>query len=204
MEIAATFGVSPELWQIAMRLITRYQANRAHSLRVTEHALTVYDRLEALRVLSTGANQPSRDALAIAALLHDIGHYIADRGHHRHSRYLIEHSDLAAPLSPDLRQAAASLAFMHRKTARKAWCKAPFTKDEQALQCAAILRLADGLDHGRDQAIKIVDVSKIDGHISVTVSGLDRELTARIEKRKADLWPLAFHHSLYLNRRKKP
>lgn len=203
-QLGQPFGLTETLWHDARRLITRYQADRAHSFRVCAHALSVYTALADLSVIEPSADLHTREALALAALLHDIGHYIADRGHHRHSSYLILHSEVSANWHRALKTSVAALALTHRKKPQKTWLRDHFAGNAKLLQAAAILRLADGLDRGRDPLVQLAFWRREESHVTLTIRGLDEESEARILKRKADLWTMAFGHSLYLNRRMNP
>lgn len=202
------FGLTPDLWLYANTLLLRYQADRPHSLRVCAHALTIYDALVDLHVIAPDEGGLPRTALCLGALLHDIGHFVADSGHHRHSSYLIRASDVALksalPVSEPLRTAVAALALAHRKKAKKRWLRDYFANDRSLFQCAAVLRIADGLDRARSPAVKVTGIRQVQGHVTLSVRALDQDCTNHLLDRKADLWPMAFAHSLYLNKRTQP
>jgi len=195
----APVGLAPELWLGAEALLLRLQADVGHSLRVCSHAAVLYDSLQDHYLIAPQASW-LRDALLLAALLHDIGQVVAERGHHRHSHYLICNAEQIAYWQVDVRESVASLAYCHRKRAQPNWLHRHFADNRALFQLAALLRVADGLDRARDPQVHITSCKVAKGDVYVEVAGLTREVDQHITKRKADSWPLGFaDHSLYLN-----
>jgi exopolyphosphatase/guanosine-5'-triphosphate,3'-diphosphate pyrophosphatase len=99
--------------------------------------------------------------LEVAAILHDIGHYVNVANHHKHTFYLIQASPLIGmtQLQMDL---VANVARYHRKSPPKTQHK-PYEDmaPKQRLtisKLAAILRLADALDHEHASTVQTVEV----------------------------------------------
>lgn len=92
--------------------------------------------------------------LSLAALLHDTGHFISNRSHHKHSMYLINNSDLFGFSSREI-TLAALVARYHRKALPKVTHElySGLNHDDRVTVCklAAILRVADALDGGKSQ-----------------------------------------------------
>jgi exopolyphosphatase/guanosine-5'-triphosphate,3'-diphosphate pyrophosphatase len=90
-----------------------------------------------------------------ASMLHDVGMTISYDDHHKHSRYLIISAELPG-FDPRERMLIAQMSRYHRKGVPKL---GPFEAlarrgDEDLLErCAVILRLAEHLERGRDQAV---------------------------------------------------
>src|SRR6185369_3973660 len=101
-----------------------------------------------------------RILLAAAALLHDIGDFIRYEGHHKHSYYLIAHSDLMG-LTPLEREIVANIARYHRKSPPSLEhenFRVLSREDRSKVKSlAAILRIADALD--REHRAKIGDIT---------------------------------------------
>ena len=74
-------------------------------------AASIFDDMQAVHALGP------RDRLLLqaAALLHDIGDFIRYDGHHKHTYYLVLHSDIIG-LTPDERAIVANVARYHRKS----------------------------------------------------------------------------------------
>jgi exopolyphosphatase/guanosine-5'-triphosphate,3'-diphosphate pyrophosphatase len=106
-------------------------------------------------------------------MLHDVGMTISYGDHHKHSRYLIESADLPG-FDPRERALIAQMTRYHRKGAPKLGEIETLTRngDGQLLErCAMILRLAEHLERGRDQAVSEV-------HLDTNGDGVDLHLKA--------------------------
>jgi exopolyphosphatase/guanosine-5'-triphosphate,3'-diphosphate pyrophosphatase len=194
----------PPLALRSVRLaLTRYGADSAHAHCVAAHAATLFahvlthsettDRFRAQA-------EALHERLLLAALLHDLGQAISERGHHKHSQYLIEHADAFAAWPADLRTDVASLALAHRKQARARWLNERFHGRRELFQLAAILRVADGLDRAhRSQASAIWEVTA-SGVLVGTIRGVAPDDFQHLCDRKADAWSLAFPYRLRLIR----
>jgi exopolyphosphatase/guanosine-5'-triphosphate,3'-diphosphate pyrophosphatase len=102
--------------------------------------------------------------LEVAALLHDVGEVVNQRGHHKHSEYIIRHGRIPG-LDGARREMVALLARCHRKAAadaRKLIAESPLAKDQRAQlrRLTALLRLADGLDSEHRQRVQSVVVTR--------------------------------------------
>ncbi len=115
-----------------------------------------------------------RQWLEFAARLHDIGHSISERGHHKHGEYLVRNASLPG-FWPEEVELLAQVVRYHRgkapdPTRHEAFrALAPWHR-ERVRKLAAILRAADALDRRRRQAVNAISVE------------LDEEtLTVRLE-----------------------
>lgn len=142
----------------ALALGERYQFNAHHAQQVSHLALAIFDQLAPLH----GLGPAERRLLKGAALLHDIGQFVSFSGHHKHSQYLIQHSDLPG-LSEREKLLLALTARYHRKAHPKAGHEefAALAKDEKerVKRLAAILRIADGLDREQQSLVREVRVT---------------------------------------------
>lgn len=127
------------------RLAQRYEHLGGHQRQVARLALVMFERLAPLHGLAPG----DRDLLWAAAMLHGIGRFIAESGHHKHAAYLIRATPLAGWRDEE-RALIALIARYYRKAMSK-----PAHADYAALApadrhrvdvLAALLRIADGLD----------------------------------------------------------
>lgn len=183
----------------AASLLARFGAEQDHALRVASFAMEIY-RLAA----APGSRQSIPHALFLAACLHDIGHFVSEKGHHRHSAYLIENAAETRSWPAGLRAAAAAVARSHRKPWGGDWIRRRFRGDLEAARCAAILRIADGLDRGRLKQVRIVSGKASKDGFHLAVSGLDPLDAAHLLTHKADGWKPAFGHPFHLNTRMSP
>jgi len=88
--------------------------------------------------------------LEVAALLHDVGEVVNQRGHHKHSEYMIRWGRIPG-LDDTSREIVAMMARVHRKDSARAKeliSQSAIPKDlrGQVRKMAALLRVADALD----------------------------------------------------------
>ncbi|HZS07812.1 MAG TPA: Ppx/GppA phosphatase family protein [Blastocatellia bacterium] len=137
----------------ALALAQRYQADLKHAHRVAYLAQQMFDALVPLHQLGG----EHRRLLSAAALLHDIGYLISHTGHHNHSAYLIQHSELTGFTASEI-AIIANVARYHRSTLPKP--KHPYyaalpEEDRQSVRkLAAILRITDALDRDHQGRVR--------------------------------------------------
>jgi exopolyphosphatase/guanosine-5'-triphosphate,3'-diphosphate pyrophosphatase len=101
-----------------------------------------------------------RELLWAAGMLHDVGMTISYDDHHKHSYYLIISAELPG-FDPRERALIAQISRYHRKGAPKLGEIASLTTDgdEELLERGAVLlRLAEHLERGRDQAVSAAEL----------------------------------------------
>jgi exopolyphosphatase/guanosine-5'-triphosphate,3'-diphosphate pyrophosphatase len=138
-----------------MARIYRYHERHANHVRFLAGRL--FEQLQPLH--DYGADE--RELLDAAALLHDIGTVIAYDGHHRHSQTLIEYNGLAG-FSRRETALIALLTRYHRKgTPQITGYESLLRKKDEVLllRLAAILRLAEFLERGRNAAVDDIIVT---------------------------------------------
>lgn len=171
------------------RLGRRYKFDEAHGQLVSKLAGLLFDDLRDLH----GYSDRDRLLLRAAALLHDIGDFVRYDGHHKHSFYLIQNSDIIG-LAPDERSIVANIARYHRKSPPDP--SHPNFRDLDKVArgkvrgLAAILRIADALD--REHLGKVTSVrARVDRHkakLLLAVEGNeDRELEEWTVRAKSEL-----------------
>jgi exopolyphosphatase/guanosine-5'-triphosphate,3'-diphosphate pyrophosphatase len=110
--------------------------------------------------------------LDLAALLHDVGHLVANRHHNRHSRYLILNGEPMAAWPKDLRRHVAELARAHRGRVTARRLEKRLDGDDDLVRLAALLRVADGLDVGHAPGVAILAFGPAGRAFSLVVAGL--------------------------------
>ncbi len=150
-----------QLMQAATSLGRRYMFDEAHGSQVARLAGSLFDQLQDLH----GLNFLDRRHLLAAAMLHDIGMFVAPKKHHKHSLYLISRSDLPG-LSPEEMLVVANIARYHRRSPPRRdhhlFARLAPGDRVKVTQLAAILRLADALDRQHIQVVREVD-ARIEG-----------------------------------------
>jgi exopolyphosphatase / guanosine-5'-triphosphate,3'-diphosphate pyrophosphatase len=141
----------------ARRLGKKYFFDEKHANTVAKLAVQIFDQTKPFHELDA----EGRLILEVAALLHDVGHYVNVANHHKHTFYLIQSSAIIglSQLQMDL---VANVARYHRKSPPKLLHK-PYEdlapKHRLMIsKLAAILRLADALDHEHASTVENVEV----------------------------------------------
>ena len=137
----------------------KYNYDKAHCQQVSKLALTLFKQLRELHNLSEHFSK----VLHAAAMLHDVGLFIAYPKHHKHSYYLIKSS---GPTSFDAAELdlIANIARYHRKS-HPSPKHLPFSQlsplqQDVVRKLSAILRIADGLDFGRQAKVERLHCSR--------------------------------------------
>jgi exopolyphosphatase/guanosine-5'-triphosphate,3'-diphosphate pyrophosphatase len=172
-----------------VRLMRRFGSPQAHSEQVARLALRLFDQFRG----RLGLRAESRGWLESAALLHDVGHLIEHEEHHRHSYYLIVNSELYG-FRPDEIEAIGQIALHHhRKGIPKPGDAGgePLAPDvwRQVKACAALLRLAEGLDRSHFGAVLDVKVRGWGRRVvlELQASGSEASLDVWEAKRRTEL-----------------
>jgi len=184
---------APRSWrESALEFVRSCHVDEPHSLHVAQLALTLFD------ALSAGFNlkKSDRKLLEAAALLHDVGYFIAYSSHHKHSYHLIRHAELFG-FTPRERELIAQIARYHRKSLPKRkheTFQALHADDQQRVeQLGGILRLADGLDRRRNAAVESICCESCGSALTVRLSGAeDMSLELFGATAKKDLFEKAF------------
>lgn len=164
----------PAVFAAALALGEKYAFDRDHGEHVAGLAMSLFDATADLHRMDEAA----RGLLRLGALLHDIGQFIAYPRHHRHSHHLLCHEELPG-LGVAERAMVAAIARFHRKSAPRAdhgELKGMTTTQRLTVErCAALLRVADGLDRQHRQMVTGVGVDhSADGALRVAVKASGR------------------------------
>jgi exopolyphosphatase/guanosine-5'-triphosphate,3'-diphosphate pyrophosphatase len=156
----------------ALTLAGKYRADLRHARLVAG----LCDRLfEELRE-EHGLDASHGFLLRIAALLHEIGQFIGNRNHHRHSQYLILHSDLFG-LTRDEIQRVALIARYHRRghpvATQSEIRDLPRDHRLAIYKLTAILRVADSLERSHIQPVSAIEMIRKPGRLILTLRGAE-------------------------------
>jgi len=172
-----------------VRLMRRFGSPQTHSEQVARLALRLFDQLRGRLGLKTEA----RGWLESAALLHDVGHLIEHEEHHRYSYYLIVNSQLYGFKADEIEAIGQIALHHHRKGMPKPGeaegALLPPEVWKQVKGCAALLRLAEGLDRSHYGAVVDVKV-RGRGHrvvVDLLTSGTEASLEVWEAKRRTEL-----------------
>ena len=154
-----TVHISPreQVWTSALRLGEKYQFDTEHAKIVARHAASLFDQSHDLHNL----DEESKLLLEVAALLHDIGHFINSVDHNKHGYYVLKASPLVG-LSEAQQNIVANIIQYHRKSTPSfqddGFRNLPSKDRIVVTELSALMRLADGLDvshTGRVRAIQL-------------------------------------------------
>jgi exopolyphosphatase / guanosine-5'-triphosphate,3'-diphosphate pyrophosphatase len=185
----AARGVGRERYSLAAddrreveQIAVRYGVPRPHARKVAALASALFRGLEPLHQLPSAYG----GLLEAAAYLHDIGHFVAESSHHKHSYYAVANSELAGFTNRE-RELVANLCRYHRKAlpAPEHANLRSLNPDERKalLLLIPLLRLADNLDRGHAQRVQSVECALRDGHVVV---GLNASQDVALEQWAAE------------------
>ncbi|HEY4978168.1 MAG TPA: Ppx/GppA phosphatase family protein, partial [Candidatus Acidoferrum sp.] len=176
----------------------RLDYDQQHAEHVRELSIMLFDQLQPIHHLPPQA----RVQLEAGALLHDVGHRVSHRAHHKHGEYLALNGDIPGLEGRD-RNIVATLVRYHNRKSEPASHHTAYSvlnnNDKRiARRLSAILRIAEGLDHSHRERVQNVHSTfqrnavsiKINARGDVTEDILDAE-------RSADLFEKEFHTKLY-------
>ncbi|MCA9955923.1 MAG: HD domain-containing protein [Anaerolineales bacterium] len=173
-----------------------YSYQKAHASHVRYLATRLFNQLAPLH----GYGSAERELLDAAALLHDLGTIISYDDHHKHSQTLIINSGLPG-FSPRETALIALLTRYHRKGRPTADSFASLLQegdDTLLVRLAAILRLAEFLERGRNANVDDVTAVWTDQTLHLTL--LADEYPAvelwEAERNAASLMEIAFERKL--------
>ncbi len=170
--------------------------NEAHAEQVARLAEVLFDATARLHRLG----ERDKELLRYASLLHDIGHYVSFRKHHKHSYYLIVNSNLDG-FSPEEIEIMGAAARSHRKPVTKTISGCFVGKEGRRTisVLGALLRIADGLDRSYTGVVKSMDCRLTPSALSLTLKvSQDAELEMWQAKERADLFEALFNRKLVL------
>ena len=138
----------------ALETGARYDFDRSHAEQVAAICRQLF---EALRDEHRLDNRHEL-LLVAAAILHEIGSFVSNRAHHKHSMYLILNSDVFGLGSEDL-ALVALVARYHRRAMPKVSHEvyATLSREDRVavMKMAAIVRVADAIARGTSQPRKM-------------------------------------------------
>jgi exopolyphosphatase / guanosine-5'-triphosphate,3'-diphosphate pyrophosphatase len=176
----------------------RLEYDQRHAEHVRELGIMLFDQLQPVHHLPA----QSRVLLESGALLHDIGHMVSHRGHHKHGEYLALNGDIPGLEGRD-RAVVASLVRYHNRKSQPAGHHVAYSSlnsnDQRiARRLAALLRIAEALDHSHRQRVTNLDASFQRGAVGLQIKARgDAAEDLRDANRSAELFEKEFHVRLY-------
>ncbi|MBP7275497.1 MAG: HD domain-containing protein [Kiritimatiellae bacterium] len=196
---AGTEDFQRQVRHSATALARRFQCDLPHAQQVTDLALRLF---EALRP-EHGMGSRQKLLLECAGLLHESGKFVNSRSHHKHSYYLVAHSDLFGITREEL-EIIALVARYHRRSPPSAahveYERLARDAKLTVQKLAAILRVADALDRVHSARVRDLDITLDPGRITLTVHGADDLTIERFALReKGDFFMQVYGREIQLN-----
>ena len=156
----------------AEEMAKQYHADIGHARRITVLAEILFDSLIDEHRLKSS----HRLLLSVAAMLHDIGLFVAPRNHHKHTMYLIQNTDLFGLNSRDIKLVAL-IARYHRKSSPRPthpeYMALDFADRIIVTKLSALLRVADALDNTHSGRISTITCALSKGSLVLTAPDVD-------------------------------
>ncbi|HXI29278.1 MAG TPA: HD domain-containing protein [Vicinamibacterales bacterium] len=178
----------------------KHRFDRAHGRHVADLAVQLFDALRA----DHGLDERERLLLQVAAILHDIGIFVSQRAHHKHSQYLIAASQIFG-LSNDETAVVANIARYHRRGLPQKSHLPYIALDRHdrlvVNKLASILRVANALDAERLQKVTDVTLVRRERGWIIEIAGTgDLTMEQLAATARADMFVETFGQELVIRR----
>jgi exopolyphosphatase / guanosine-5'-triphosphate,3'-diphosphate pyrophosphatase len=174
--------LTPEQRIMVEGMTERYGVSLRHAQKVARLANDLFHDLQSVHQMTP----PLGPLLEASAYLHDVGHFVSDTRHHKHSYYLVANSDMPG-FNLTERGIIANLCRYHRKNMPVPEHDSFQTLSPQDRHAVCVLtpllRLADSLDRGNGQKVRSVECVVYEREIVVNLhaqasAGIELELWA--------------------------
>ena len=149
--------IQSERQDSVLAALAHYHVDLEHAMRVRQSAMRLFQELRSLHRLPP----EYKEWIGAAAMLCEVGDYVNRSGRHRHTYYIISHSEILG-YTPQQRRVIAAIARYlgkSRPTPGDAPIKVlPPFEQKYIAKASLLLRLAWGLNLGRSGALKSVRV----------------------------------------------
>jgi exopolyphosphatase / guanosine-5'-triphosphate,3'-diphosphate pyrophosphatase len=180
--------IESERWESVKRAVEHYHIDLDHALQVRDAVLLLFSSLKAVHQLPP----EYFEWLSAAAMLYEVGDYVNRSGHHRHTYYIISHSELLG-YTPQQRKIIGAIARYlgkSRPTVEDVPISVlPPVEQQNVIKASLLLRLARAMNLGRSRSVARVTASVRNGSVVIRLTpraraSVDLELWA-IEKNRS-------------------
>jgi exopolyphosphatase/guanosine-5'-triphosphate,3'-diphosphate pyrophosphatase len=168
----------------ALAVARKYRVDRRHAQSVADLAVRLFDAMQT----EHGLTSRHRLLLRVAGLLHEVGGFVSNRSHHKHSFYLIANAEVFG-LSREEHTIVGHVARYHRRAVPQAshpeYMALPRNRRILVNKLAALLRVADALDRAHTEQIRDFRCERHGDDLVIVVPGsadLTLERTALAQK----------------------
>lgn len=178
----------------------RFGYEETHALQVAGIAEKIFDAV----ALAYDLERHQRTLLSAAALLHDVGFHISHEAHHKHTFYLIKHSEMTGFTETE-RTVIAHVARYHRRSMPKErhteFMELGEPERQTVWKLGSILRLAEALDRSYRSCVRDLTFRRDKQDLVLEIlsdDACEREIeTAELKK---DMFETAFDCKLKIAR----
>jgi exopolyphosphatase/guanosine-5'-triphosphate,3'-diphosphate pyrophosphatase len=167
IELAKKYDKTNQLISVAKFICQQYNVDMDHAQYVAGASKTLFDNLKE----TMGLAESDALYLILAAWLHDIGMFIHNRSHHKHTEYILNTISLFRLTEEEMKMIAC-IARYHRKAppspVHMMYNSLPNAKRILVQKLSAILRIANALDRSHRQKAKSIEV-KVNRNEDVSV-----------------------------------
>jgi exopolyphosphatase / guanosine-5'-triphosphate,3'-diphosphate pyrophosphatase len=156
----------------AVNLARKFHADERHGVHTAVLASAIFEATRSQHKMG------DRELLLleVASILHDIGGFVAARGHHRHAYYLLTHSEVFGLSGIDM-EIVANVARYHRRSGPQsdhpAYAALPRPARVTVNRLSGILRVADALDKGHNQRVQEPKIYVSGDELRIEVRGAE-------------------------------
>ena len=187
-------GRAEELLAGARWFARRLDYNAQHAEQVSRLALSLFDQLRPIHEMGPD----ERLILELSAVLHDVGHFVSNKSHHRHGEYLIRNGQVPG-LRGWRRDMVAALVRYHNCKSEPQLDHASYAsldggRRRQVRLLTSLLRIAEKLESEHAQRISGVDIQIAGRKAIFQISATEgTRLDIAGLARKTDLFEKEFH-----------
>jgi len=179
--------IESERWDSLVNAVEHYRVDLSHALQVRQSAMRLFAGLRSVHRLPPEYGE----WLSAAAMLYEVGDFVNRNGRHRHTYYIISHSEILGYTGEQRRIIAAIARYLGKSLPlpNDAPMKLLNPADQECLPKASLLlRLARALNLGRSGAVRETQVRVRDGEIRLKLvpkprNSVDLELWAVTKER---------------------
>jgi exopolyphosphatase / guanosine-5'-triphosphate,3'-diphosphate pyrophosphatase len=186
-------GRAMEMLAGARWFARKLDGDAQHCEQVARLSLSLFDQLRPLHEMGPDL----RVVLEIGALLHDVGHFISRKSHHRHGEYLIRNAEVPGLRGWRCDMAAALVRYHNMKSEPQlehpSYAALDGPRRRQLRLLTALLRIAEKLESEHAQRVAGVDVHIIGRRAIFVIRAADgTRLDLAGLERKAELFENEF------------
>lgn len=182
----------------------RMDSDARHAEQVARLSLALFDQLRPLH----GMGAEERTVLEAGALLHDVGHFISKKSHHRHGEYLVLNGEIPG-VDGWRRDAIAALVRYHNcksepQPRHASYAALNSERRRKVRALASLLRIAEKLESEHAQRISGVDVQMYKRRAIFQIAATEgTRLDLAGLERKAGLFEREFHRKAEFRRARR-